>query len=544
MNKPDGQLTLDEKYLRAQKHDLATNRKRAREYYEKALADDAGYAPALRGLAVLDTEAGLYEDAIARLRKAVGRDPGDGVAWYFLGVNYLRTHNAKEALRCAREATRCTGTGALAFDLAGRAHAALGEKRASLDAFQMAARLNSRDALASDHWLLALYAAGDTAAAFKQARKIVSEDPTDLVPRALLALQGEKEMQAFVKEARNFVGEDDFEMLETSFTFADLGLAKEAAKLLHAVCVEAVPQAQRSPLPMYYLAWLASQQKDAETAREWLRRAAVTYKDFAFPSRPEELEILRYAVQENPSDACAHLHIGNLYAHLGRSAEAVDHWQKAGDLNRSLSVAHRNLGLYAWAVGNDLAKAEQFYRKAIDARPKDQTLYRDLAEIVMAQGKRPEAIKVLESTPADGLRRADIIIMLAQAYSDEQRHDETISLLESTPYFVNWEGQSITWDLFHRAHMKRGQNRFEAKDFAGALKDFEAALTYPDNIGVGRSNRPQEAAAQYWRGKSLQALGRLEEAKAAWKEGAAGPEGGRGDQGKYRQLCSDALRGS
>jgi tetratricopeptide (TPR) repeat protein len=88
--------------------------------------------------------------------------------------------------------------------------------------------------------------------------------------------------------------------------------------------------------------------------------------------------------------------------------------------------------------------------------------------------------------------------------------------------------------------MKRGQNRFESKDFAGALKDFEAALTYPDNIGVGRSNRPQEADGYYWKGKALLALNRLEDARAAWKEGAAGP-GGRGEQNKYRQLCTDAL---
>jgi hypothetical protein len=52
---------------------------------------------------VLDTEAASYETAIARLQKAVQRDPGDGVAWYFLGVNYLRTRNPTEAFRCARE---------------------------------------------------------------------------------------------------------------------------------------------------------------------------------------------------------------------------------------------------------------------------------------------------------------------------------------------------------------------------------------------------------------------------------------------------------
>ena len=77
----------------------------------------------------------------------------------------------------------------------------------------------------------------------------------------------------------------------------------------------------------------------------------------------------------------------------------------------------------------------------------------------------------------------------------------------------------------------------------GYHRDFAAALIYPDNIGVGRPNHPLEADAQYWRGKALQGLGRMEEAQAAWKEGAAGSEG-RGEQNKYRQLCQEALKGS
>ena len=221
----DGELTVEEKYLRAQKLDLATNRKRAREAYEKVLADDPGHAPALRALAILDTEAGLRQDAIGRLRKAVERDPGDGLAWYFLGVNYLRIQDAKESLRCARKASLCSGTGPLALDLAGRAHMALGEKRAAVEAFQKAMRLNPRDELAQDHWLLAMYAAGDTVSAFKYAQEAAAKHPTDLTPRAILALQGPKEMDAFVEEAGGFVGEDEFELLETSLVFAEVGLA-------------------------------------------------------------------------------------------------------------------------------------------------------------------------------------------------------------------------------------------------------------------------------------------------------------------------------
>jgi tetratricopeptide (TPR) repeat protein len=480
------------------------------------------------------------------------------LSWYFLGVSHLRLKNEPEALNCAYQAARLLGTGSLGYDLAGRAYMRLRDYAKAVDAFEKAVLLNPQDTKTRDHLLLALYAAGQRESAYKRAGQIIAKDPTDLVPRALVALEGQKQMSRFVRLVRDFVGEGEFEMLQTSLVFAELGLLDEATKLLHATCVEAVPappaggpQDKCGPLPLYYLAYFSSlAQADETPARAYLKQAAATYKDYVFPSCPEELEVLQYAVHENPGDAYAYLHLGNLYGHLGRLDEAAQHWRKAGELNPSLSIALRNLGLYAWAVEEDLVKAEQLYRKAIAARSGDQTLYRDLADILLAAKNRPEAVKVLESTPASvgaglppqerGMRRADVIIMLAQAYLDERRYADCIDLLESTPYFVNWEGQTVTWDIFHKAHIERGQQRFEEGKFEGALQDFQAALTYPANIGVGRSNKPQEATAQYWKGKALQALGRLDEARSAWQAGAAGPEGS-DQQNKYRELCKEGL---
>ncbi len=540
MTLPDEELTLEQIYLRGRKYDLATNRKKARECYEKALMKDAYYSPALRALAVLDIEAGLYENAAQRLTKALSRDDTDGLSWYFMGVNHLKMGNETEALTCASKAVRCLGTASLGHDLVGRAHMRLGDYPKAVAAFRQAVRLNAADRKAKDHWLLALYAAGSKKQAYTRAKERIAQNPTDLVPRALMALRNKIQMQSFVRQTRAFVGEDDFEMLETSLIFAELGLVKEAEKLLSAVCVQGVSEGERSPLPLYYLAYFASlQEKPAET-KAYLKQAVRRHKDFIFPSRPEAVEVLKHAIKSNPDDAYARLHLGNLYAHLGRVEEAARCWRQSSDLDPSLSIAFRNLGLHVWATENDLTKAEKMYRKAITARPSDQTLYRDLADILIAAKRRPEAIEVLESTPSEGLRRADVIIMLAQAYCDEKRYTEAIDLLESTPYFVNWEGQTVTWDIFHKAHVERGEKRFEEKDYAGALCDFEAALTYPENIGVGRSNKPREARAQYWRGKALDALNRHEEARSAWKEGAAGHEGS-GEQNKYRELCKKAL---
>jgi tetratricopeptide (TPR) repeat protein len=540
MTKADEQLTLEEKYLKGRKHDLSTNRRKAREYYEKALAEDPQYSPALRALAVLEIEAALCQKAAERLKAAVTKDDADGLAWYFLGVSRLRLNDPKEALGCAYKAVRCLGTASLGYDLAGRAYMLLGDHVKAVEAFGKAVQLNPTDAKAKNHLLLALYAAGKTKPADKLAKESITQNPTDLIPRALIALQGKDSMKSFVRQARAFVGEDDFQMLEAGLVFAELGLVSEAERLVSAVCVEAVPQNERSPLPVYYLAYFASLQKDKTKAGAYLGEAAGIHKDYVFPSRPEAVEVLQYATRDNPTDAQAHLYLGNLYGHLDRLDEAVRHWQRAADLDPSLSIAFRNLALYAWAAEEDLAKAETSYRKAIAARPKDQTLYRDLADVLLAAKDRAAAIKVLESTPFETLRRADVIIMLAQAYLDEQQYSDAIALLKSTPYFVNWEGQSVTWDIFHKAHVERGRQRFEEKDFAGALQDFEAALTYPENIGVGRSNRPQEASAQYGRGKALEALGRLEEARSAWAAGAAGHKGS-GEQDKYRELCEQAL---
>ncbi|MHC4116036.1 MAG: DUF5107 domain-containing protein [Planctomycetota bacterium] len=540
MTKSDEQLTLQEKYLRGRKHDLGTNRRKAREYYEKALADDPQYSPALRGLAILDVEAGLYEEAAERLKLALSKDDADGLSWYFLGVSLLKTGNEEEALTCASKAIRCLGTASLGHDLAGRAYMRLGEYSKAAGAFTKAGGDNTIDTRRDNHLLLALYASGDKAAAYGLAWWKMECNPTDVVPRALLALQDEDQMTRLARRARAFVGEDDFQMLEASLVFAELGLAKEAEQLLEAACVQAVPKDQRSPLPLYYLAYYASQQNRQPRANAYLKQATGAHKDFIFPSRPEAIEVFRYAIGQNPDDAYAHLHLGNLYAHLGRVDEAVGHWQEAANLDSSLSVALRNLGLHAWAAENDLPKAEGLYRKAIAARPKDQTLYRDLADVLLAAGRRPAAIEVMESTPFETLRRADIIIMLAQAYLDEKMYTDSIDLLESTPYFVNWEGQTITWDLFNEAHVERGKQRYDDGKFAAALEDFEAALTYPENIGVGRSNKPPEATAQYWRGKTLQALGREQEARAAWKEGAAGHKGSR-RQNEHIELCKKEL---
>jgi len=552
VERPDNQLSVEELYLKGRKHDRATARRQAREYYEKALARDAGHVDSLRALAVLDFEAGLYPAAIAGLERALLRDADDGLCWFYLGACRLRQGDCQEALRCGWRAVRCPGTAAIGYDLAGRAALRLGDREGAVAILERAVRANGDDRAALDHLMLALHAAGKTDAARRLAQGRTADDPTALVPRVLLALTDAPALTQFARDARSFLGETDFELLEAGLVFAELGLFDETRRILQAGCVEGRAPAAQGFMPLYALAWCSAAGGDAAAAGAWLRRAAATHRDRAFASRTEEVPVLQYAAKENPGDAQAHLQLGCLLAALGRVDEAVAAWEKAVAVNVALSVAWRNLAL-ASAARNDVGRAGQQYRKAIAARTDDQTLYRDLAEILVSTKRRPEAVRLLEEMPLAGMRRAEITIFLAESYVALARYDDCVRLLQSTPYFVNWEGQNITWRLFNRALVERGRQRLQQGDAQAALADFETALTYPANLNVGRSNKPQEAAAQYWRGRALATLGRMDDARAAWREGAAGAPGSAPVsvataaeaitwQDEHRQKCREALK--
>lgn len=538
VDKADETLTVEENYLKAQKFDRALDRIRARSYYNAALKADSLHLASLRDLAILDFEQGMYENAEARLTKALNQIPNDdGIAWYFLGLCHLRNNDMDGALKCGFRASRCQGTVSRGFDLVGRSYMLEKQFSEAKNNFQKACQSDLNDPLLYHHFLMALYASGDKERAIELATKRIADYPTELVPRFLLVISGQN-AENNVKAIRDFVGEDDFEILEASLDFSRVGMIKEAIRILESGCINATPKDNPDHLILYRLGYLNHLIGEDALSGEYLKKASSSYRDYINASRPEMEEALIYALKINPTDALASYQLGNLYANFGRLTEAERYWRKATVSNPSMSIPWRNLGLYCWVVKNDHKESEACYRNAIRARPPDQTLYRDLAKVLVDNKRIKEAITLLENMKYAGTKRSDIIIDLAQYYLDDARYDKCIDLLTSVPYFVNWEGTSLTWDIFNMANVKKGIALYEKGDYRSALKAFEKALTFPANLGVGQSMRTEEAMAWFWKGKTLLGMGKGSEALLAWKSGASSFKGSE-VQNNYKKLCAD-----
>ncbi len=517
VNKADDQLSVEQMYLLAQKYDRSLNRIKAREYYNKILKTDSLQLPALRDLAILEFEAANYDKASGMLAKALEQIPNDdGIAWYFLGLCRLRQNNHEDAIKCGFKASRCLGTESIGFDLAGRSYMLQRKYPEALSAFEKATLANRNNASSFHHYLIALYCNDQKEKALELTKARITANPTELTTRALEAIIM-ADSTRFASDARKFVGEYDFEILGTSIAFSESGLPKEAAWILETSCINGRDEKKQNFIIQYHLAFLYSQTGNLKKSLDYLSKASVNNQDFIFASRPETVEVLDFAIKQNPGDALAFYQLGNLYGNFGRLDEAANNWNKAVKLNPAMSIPWRNLGWYYWAVGKDRARSEMCFQNAIKSRPDDQTLYRDLAGVLIDDGKRPEAISLLEKMPFKGARRSDITIDLAQAYLEEALYDESVKLLMSTPYFVNWEGSSITWDIFNQSQIRKGIELFDQKKYKDALTHFEAALTYPENLGVGKSSGTAEAEAWFWKGKTLIALGKPSEAVQAWQ---------------------------
>ena len=255
------------------------------------------------------------------------------------------------------------------------------------------------------------------------------------------------------------------------------------------------------------------------------RLAAAAAPAYALPVRLEEIEVLEWAIGEDPADARAPYYLGCLLYDKRRYEEAIACWRRAARLDPAFPTVHRNLGIAEFNVLKRPQRALASYRRAHKADPTDARVLYELDQLRKRLAHDPDArLRALEAERATVLERDDLTVELVTLLNLAGRYGEAAEIL-SERRFHPWEGGeglvSAQWVVAQRERA-RWLLAHDRPELAAGL--VHMAMTYPQNLGEGKHLLTPEHELQYLLGACLSALG--DEAGAAeWYERAAQPQG-------------------
>ena len=281
----------------------------------------------------------------------------------------------------------------------------------------------------------------------------------------------------------------------------------------------------RSPMFGYFRAYaMARLSKSADEVSKALTEAGMMSTDYCFPSRLEELAVLKWAADgqsygDKAALANTHYYLAEILWNMDQKDAAKASWQSAVALNPKHALALRCLG-FAIAhpgtyftntgVPSGIASREayDYYIRSLEADPENfRTLDEagKLAEKLKLPARELLALMLKYRTATD--KYDPCILRLAYCYNAVGEYAKAHEILTTRRFHV-WEGADGLLAPFVESCVGLGRQAMEAKDYGKALKYFEESTTYPSNLQAGRpGDAGTEPKSRYFMAQCKKALG-------------------------------------
>ena len=501
-------------------------------YYEQALKLDPGYSAANVALATRLAKNGEYEKAEQLLRAATARvtrnftRAKDAEPEYLLALVLeeqallaadpsVRAAKLKESEDLYWRVTWRSTLARPAYAALARLACLKGDFEEALDRVDDALDRGAKEAKLHVLKAYVLRRLSRFKEASKELRAAESVDPLEswgVAERAFLEDDG---LDAALAAGENR-GIKAQQLLETVSDYWSVGAWREVAVLCDqadALAAKEAPYATEGALPLkdtvaacasyksplfgYFAGHALEQMGQTELAKKRYAAAAAMSVDYCFPNRHEEYAVLRAAAALCPDLANTWYCLGNIEWNYDQKETALASWRKALALKPDHALALRNVGFglshpgtYFTNTGvpSGVPSEEAYgcYVKAMAADPANFRALEEMDKLAEKLGKstaeRLEAMKKYRSTAE---KYDACILRMAYLFNEAGDYDAALSILTGRRFHV-WEGGEGLLAPFVDALLLRGLRKMEAKDFAGAQKDFETALTYPENLQAGR----------------------------------------------------------
>jgi tetratricopeptide (TPR) repeat protein len=274
---------------------------------------------------------------------------------------------------------------------------------------------------------------------------------------------------------------------------------------------------QDHPLVAYYRGYC--RERSGGSGRPDYAAASKLSTRYVFPNRPGTIPVLRAALAADPKDATAHFLLGSLHLSGGRVDEAVAAWERALELDPTIPVLHRNLGLTLLHARKDAKAALDVLLQGLAVDGGNVALYlaADAAQSILGRPTE-EHVRMLERYPDREAMPPVLVRKLALALAEAGRGDEAETLFAGRFFPREENGTNIRQvyvevRLRHAMALARAGKADEAVAIVNGLADAAPGLEF---TRTGMSPFIDGGRVQYLIGDILSAAGRKSEARAHW----------------------------
>jgi tetratricopeptide (TPR) repeat protein len=504
-------------FLQAKMEEKEGDIEDAQRLYEKSLEQDHNYIPVLKTLAMQQYLAANFNLSGKYIERAVRQDPSDTESLYMEGIIDRAAGKTSLAQDAFWKAVRLGGQLPQSLMQLGEISLSTKKYTRAVELLRRAQSYDPLDALVQSDLAVALRLSQDFPEAAKVATGAALAMP--LYPVAL-AEQYRNAAPSKVRHAKTMweqtVGDRTQNYLEAGSWYWGIKDWQSSEFILKKALGE-FPEQETSPMLYYYLASNARHEGMKKLAEYYVAKARTARYDEVFPNRVTDAEVLQEALRYYPKDAHAQYLLGDFLFQHGRYQEADKLWSAAEASGLQLPVLYRNLGVYAWKVKEDLEKASCFYQKAIQLAPQEYRYYADLDKIYAQEGATQARMDLFSKAPSAIFDHDEARIRYILLLIQEGKFEEALGLLMDH-HFNPWEKGANVHDVFVFANIEAGHMSLMKGKYGLAQKYFHQAMEYPNNLGTGRPDKPNNSAAIYWMGRALNEQGYTAVAYQNWKQ--------------------------
>lgn len=322
------------------------------------------------------------------------------------------------------------------------------------------------------------------------------------------------------QELRELMRDESRNYEELATDYAQAGNWEDA---LAVVSMALASAGSLSPMLLYYKAWFLCQLGRKEEAVEVVTQAEGSPADEYFPNSLEAMLALQCVTALTEKAPKALYLLGNIWYDKRQYAEAIAAWERSREIDDRFPTVCRNLSL---AYFNKLGRKEEAVRlleHAFSLDVTDARILMELDQLYKRMGYSPEdRFTLLDRYKEVTFTRDDLYLEYATLLNLTGHYQQAMQLIDARK-FHPWEGgEGKVPTQYQYARVALAKQLLEQKQAEEALALIEECFAYPHHLGEGKLHGAQENDFLYYKGCTLEAMGKNEEAQTLFLKASRG----------------------